>query len=135
MPDYIKDLGSVVLALLALIGVLILAYFTTRWLARRSGGGRGKGYIKILDRQFIAQDKSFLVLRVGKKILLVGHTAQNMTKLADIDEDDLVADASGPEADFADILRNAARKLGGDKRREVSGPSDRDGAEGGGGDK
>ncbi|NLM60818.1 MAG: flagellar biosynthetic protein FliO [Clostridiales bacterium] len=133
MPDYLEDLGSVVLALFALIGVLVLAYFTTKWLARRTGGDRGKGIIKIIDRQFIAQDKSFIVLRVGKKILLVGHTSQSMTKLADLDEDDIVVEETAQVKDFSAVLLNAIKKLGGEKDRGSSNPHDKDDTEGSGG--
>lgn len=133
MPDYIEDLGSVIFALLALIGVLILAYFTTRWLARRTGGGRGKGIIKIIDRQFVAQDKSFLVVRAGKKILLVGQTSHSITKLAELDEEDLIVDDPDQGTDFTSVLRMALKKLGGDKDQVFSNPSDKDDTEGSGG--
>ena len=73
-----------------------------------------KGYYRDLDRQPAAQDKSLLVVRVGKKILLVGVSSQNITKLTELDEDDISAASSPSDQDFASALKSAlGRRLGG----------------------
>ncbi len=114
MPDQLKDIGTILFAIIALVGVLVLAYLTTRWLSSSSLGRRGKGIIEILDRQPAAQDKSLLVVRVGKKILLVGVSSQNITKLTELDEDDISAASSPSDQDFASALKSAlGRRLGG----------------------
>lgn len=114
MPDQLKDIGTILFAIITLVGVLVLAYLTTRWLSSSSLGRRGKGIIEILDRQPAAQDKSLLVVRVGKKILLVGVSSQNITKLTELDEDDVSAASSPSDQDFASALKSAlGRRLGG----------------------
>ncbi|MGI6039080.1 MAG: flagellar biosynthetic protein FliO [Clostridiales bacterium] len=114
MPDQLKDIGTILFAIITLVGVLVLAYLTTRWLSSSSLGRRGKGIIEILDRQPAAQDKSLLVVRVGKKILLVGVSSQNITKLTELDEDDISAASSPSDQDFASALKSAlGRRLGG----------------------
>ena len=115
MPEQLKDIGTILFALFALIGVLVLAYFTTRWLSNSSVSKRAKGIIKIIDRQPIAQDKSLLIVRVGdKRILLVGVSSQNITKLAELDEDDTAVSDLPPEHDFATALKSAlSRRLRG----------------------
>jgi flagellar biosynthetic protein FliO len=114
MPDQLKDIGTILFASITLVGVLVLAYLTTRWLSSSSLGRRGKGIIEILDRQPAAQDKSLLVVRVGKKILLVGVSSQNITKLTELDEDDISAASSPSDQDFASALKSAlGRRLGG----------------------
>lgn len=114
MPDQLKDIGTILFAIITLVGVLVLAYLTTRWLSSSSLGRRGKGIIEILDRQPAAQDKSLLVVRVGKKILLVGVSSQNITKLTELDEDDISAASSPSDQDFASALKSAlSRRLGG----------------------
>ena len=110
MPDQLKDIGTILFAIIALVGVLVLAYLTTRWLSSSSLGRRGKGIIEILDRQPAAQDKSLLVVRVGKKILLVGVSSQNITKLTELDEDDISAASSPSDQDFASALKSALAK-------------------------
>ena len=114
MPDQLKDIGTILFAIITLVGVLVLAYLTTRWLSSSSLGRRGKGIIEILDRQPAAQDKSLLVVRVGKKILFVGVSSQNITKLTELDEDDISAASSPSDQDFASALKSAlGRRLGG----------------------
>ena len=116
MPDQLKDIGTILFAIITLVGVLVLAYLTTRWLSSSSLGRRGKGIIEILDRQPAAQDKSLLVVRVGKKILLVGVSSQNITKLTELDEDDISAASSPSDQDFASALKSA---LGGDSEEKL----------------
>ena len=54
------------------------------------------------------------MVRVGKKILLVGVSSQNITKLTELDEDDISAASSPSDQDFASALKSAlGRRLGG----------------------
>lgn len=101
-----------VLAMLAL--VLVLAYFTTRFVGKRYGAaGQGSKLIRVLDRVPISQDKQLLLIIVAGKAMLIGAAPQGVSKLCDIDVQDLPPvpdDAPGPA--FSQILDSALRGFG-----------------------
>lgn len=118
MPEQLKDIGTIVFALIALVGVLVLAYFTTRWLSNSSVGRRGKGIIAIIDRQPVAQDKNLLIVRVGKRNFLIGVSSQNIAKLAELEEEDISVSNPPPrEQDFAAALKSVLGRRLGDNRK------------------
>lgn len=88
MPDILL----VICSLLGVIGLIFLIYYGTRWLNKkfRSTGWNGlERGIKIIDCIGIAQDKQLLVVKVGKKGMLLGVATNSITKLCDIDDDDI----------------------------------------------
>lgn len=82
----------VVCSLLGVIGLIFLVYYGTRWLNKkfRSNGWNGlERGIKVVDCIGVAQDKQLLVVKVGKKGMLLGVAPNSITKLCDIDDDDI----------------------------------------------
>lgn len=82
----------VVCSLLGVIGLIFLVYYGTRWLNKkfRSTGWNGlERGIKIIDCIGIAQDKQLLVVKVGKKGMLLGVAPNSITMLCDIDDEDI----------------------------------------------
>ena len=88
MPNVLMMICS----LLGVIGLIFLVYYGTRWLNKkfRSTGWNGlERGIKIIDCIGVAQDKQLLVVKVGKKGMLLGVAPNSITKLCDIDDDDI----------------------------------------------
>ncbi|MCL2053631.1 MAG: flagellar biosynthetic protein FliO [Oscillospiraceae bacterium] len=87
-----QDSLMIFVSLLGVIGLIFLTYAGTKWLNKkfRLGGfyGEAKG-IKIVECAGIAQDKQLMIVRIGKKLMLLGVTAGSVTKICDLDEDDL----------------------------------------------
>ena len=57
----------------------------------------------------IAQDKQLLVVKVGRKIMLLGVTPNSVSKLADLDEEDvaaMTADAPMGGGSFMESLKS-----------------------------
>jgi flagellar biosynthetic protein FliO len=127
MPGTVTDILTVIFAILALAAVLLLAYFTTRWLGRRIGGGHGTGNIEIIERQFLGQDKSLMIIRAGSKTMLLGITSGRISKLCDIDPSELTGGAPVRQGDFASVIR---RVLESRKSKDPYGDSAGNGGEG-----
>lgn len=68
----------------SLIGVLLLAYVSTRALATVS---RRKGRtMELLDTCVIGKDKSIHLVKVGQRLLLIGTAGSHITNLLEFDE-------------------------------------------------
>lgn len=107
----------VICSLLGVIGLIFLVYYGTRWLNKRfrSTGWNGlQNGIKIIDCIGIAQDKQLLVVKVGKKGMLLGVAPNSITKLSDIDDDDISdmqrETAENSSASFSESLKKAFSK-------------------------
>ena len=109
----ISDFFTVICALLGVIGLLFLTYYAVRWLNKRSHGvgfGGGKNKIQIIECLGIAQDKQLLAIKAGKKAMLLGVAPNSVTKLCDLDEDDVaIMEQQDEESEggFAESLKKA----------------------------
>ena len=109
----ISDFFTVICALLGVIGLLFLTYYAVRWLNKRSHGvgfGGGKNKIQIIECLGIAQDKQLLAIKAGKKAMLLGVAPNSVTKLCDLDEDEVaIMEQQDEESEggFAESLKKA----------------------------
>lgn len=110
-----EALGSVTFVILVLCFVLFLAYLTTKWLAKRTGGASVGGNIKIIERQYVGQDRSIVIVQVEEQTMLLGITPQQITKLADLDGDALIGSENPVQPDFSAFIRGAISGRGGRK--------------------
>lgn len=108
-----KEIITIILALLGIIGLIFALYYATKWLNKHSGFGGTGTSIKVIEKYYLGQDKAIIIARIGKKIMLLGVTGEHIEKIADLDEDDITADLqqsqSGGNA-FLDNLKKAARE-------------------------
>jgi len=109
---------TVLVSLLGVIGLIFLTYLGTKWLNKkfRFGGlyGTANG-IKIVECIGIAQDKQLMIVRAGKKLMLLGVTPGSVTKICDLNEEDL-EDLSEPKAADASFL-SSFKKVFAEKNR------------------
>lgn len=87
----LSDFSRVFLALGAVVAVI----FLLRWLARRmfpSVGGMQSGrVVQVLSRSVLAPKQQVMVMKVGRRLLVVGDTGSNMNTLCEITDPDEVA--------------------------------------------
>ena len=68
-------------------------------LAKKRGLGQGNGLIEVVARQRMGRASSVSVLRVAGRVLVVGSTDEQVTLLAEMDDDEVAtALAAGPRA-------------------------------------
>lgn len=76
------------IAVLAMIG--ILAVLVRKWMAGTHRFG-ADGVIKLLARQYLSNKQSLCLIRVGRRVVLLGVTPDRITTLSDIDAPEEVA--------------------------------------------
>ncbi len=109
----IGEVFTVICALLGVIGLLFLTFYAYKWLNkhRMSGGfGYNNRSIKIIEYVSIAQDKQLMIVTVGSRKMLLGVTPNAVTKICDLDDEDIVTiDDSSEEEDggFVKSLKKA----------------------------
>ena len=106
------EVFSVICALLGVIGLIFLAFYAYSWLNKHRVGGLGNTQnraIKIVEYVGIAQDKQLMIVTVGSKKMLLGVTANAVTKICDLDDEDLPQEDSGiqSESGFMQSLKKA----------------------------
>ena len=71
-------------------------------LAKKRGLGQGNGLIEVVARQRMGRASSVSVLRVGGRVLVVGSTDEQVTLLAEMEDDEVAtALAAAPRAGAA----------------------------------
>ena len=96
--------------LVVLILVLVLAYITTRFLARAGSGQKNSG-IRILDRTAVGHDSFLLVVKVQERILLLGVSPAGITKLEELEDYHELKPAE-KNPDFASAFAEQLKVLG-----------------------
>lgn len=104
-----SEVFTVICALLGIIGLIFLAYFAARWLNKRfnmGGFAYGQRTVKIIECVSIAQDKQLMIVAVGRKNMLIGVTPNAVTKICDLDEEDMPAPESGDASAESGFMRS-----------------------------
>ena len=82
----IKDIFSLVLALIGIVLVLFLTYYGTRWLSKKSVPGLKSKYMKITDRMMLGQNKFLAIAEISGKYYLLGITESNISILKELND-------------------------------------------------
>ncbi len=82
--------------IVALAGVCALAWWILRWGARRGLGRHVGGRVEVLERASLDARSTLFVVRVGKRILVLGAGPQSVTTLAELAESELPPSAPAP---------------------------------------
>ena len=90
------DFGSAFFLIIAMLAVLLGAYFTTKFISGKHGRFAKGKYINVIDRTIIAKDKQVLLLEVGDKHFLIGVTNQSVNVIGTIGKEALAAQAKPP---------------------------------------
>ena len=88
-PQVLSVFGLLAVILLVLAG----AWFFTRWAGQNLGGGmfavrRSGGRLQVLDRTAVGRDQALLVVKAGRRYLLLGCTPAGLTLLAELSHEE-----------------------------------------------
>ncbi|MFQ9934679.1 MAG: flagellar biosynthetic protein FliO [Lachnospiraceae bacterium] len=79
-----------IVALLMLAFVVVLCYFTTRFIANYHKGTISKGNIEILEAKNVGSNKLIEIVRIGDEYFAIGVGKDNITLISKIDKNTLV---------------------------------------------
>lgn len=122
------EVFTVICALLGIIGLMFLAFYAARWLNKRFNIGgfstSGQRTVRIIEYIGIAQDKQLMVVSAGKKLMLLGVTPNSISKICDLDEEDLAVKDEGipSESGFMQNLK----KVFAEKNQDAGNKSEED---------
>lgn len=85
----------VAIALAAVIALILLLRFGARRFLDLPGGQRSTSAVQVLSRTLLAPRQHVLLLKVGKRIIVVGESGGQMASLGDIADPDEVATLVG----------------------------------------
>lgn len=111
--ESLQSILTVLFTLAMLIAVLLMAYFTTRWLGQKSMGGQGSKNIKVIDRFNLSQDKNLVIVQVAGECMLLGITNQSIQKIGGVEESSLQIGQPGEENTFSSIFASALKDWNG----------------------
>jgi flagellar biosynthetic protein FliO len=95
--------------LITLVAVCALAWWALRWGARRGlGGALGGGRVEVLDRTPLDARSTLFVVRIGKRVLVLGAGPQSVNTLAELRDDELPPPTEAPRG-LAELLFERAR--------------------------
>lgn len=121
--DELKLILNAVIGLALFVGILYLAYISTKYIGKKYSVSSGSGKnLQIIETLSTGKDSRLVIARTGNKYLLLGMTAQNITLLKELEKDDIkLAEeisnekTTGETMSFADALKiNVAKKFGKD---------------------
>jgi flagellar biogenesis protein FliO len=112
------DIQRVVMALALVLGAIFLLRWIAHCLLLKSGTLRGSKAIHVVSRSVLSPKQQVIMLRVGKRLIVVGDSGGQMNALCEISDPDEVAsligeshkepaEAGGAGKSFGAIFRRA----------------------------
>jgi len=114
--------GRMLLVLGLIIGLLfLLARFGRKWQTSPKFGAKSTPRIDVVSRRSLGKNISIAVVHVGRRVFLVGQSAQAMTLLAELDADEWSTSAMTSQTSVSDkdqlLTPGTVRGIGGDSPR------------------
>ncbi len=104
---------SVAGAILMIVAIVVLAFYSTRWLGKRMGVSAASKYLTVVDRISLGQDKFIAIVKMGGKHLLIGISSGSVTNLGELSEEDMIQQPSDQTLpSFGDAFKESLKKYG-----------------------
>lgn len=107
-----KEILSVIVILLLFVGILYLAYITTKFIGKRySVKGKSFNNMKILDTASIGQDRQLMIVKAAERVFLIGVTSNQISLISELDEEKLEIESAeeAQSMDFSDALKKVLK--------------------------
>ncbi len=82
-----NGIGQFIVSVLVLVFVIVLCYFTTKFIANYQKGIVGKGNIEILEAKNLGNNKYIEIVRIGEDYFALGVAKDNITLISKVDKD------------------------------------------------
>jgi flagellar biosynthetic protein FliO len=92
------DVLNLVEIILVLAIVFWLAWYVTRFIAKRSGAKSAGRFMRVVDRLALGADKALLLVKIGRQYSVIGMSGHEMRLIRTLDETETAAfDAAAAE--------------------------------------
>ena len=109
----VNSIAQFVTVLLIFLFVLIITYFTTRYIARIEKRRMVTGNMELLDALRISNNKYLQIVKVGSKYLCLAVCKDTVTMLVELEQEDIKEiESEIKPIDFQDILEKVKKKTG-----------------------
>lgn len=85
---------KIAIALVSLVIVLYLIYFTAKYLSKKVTYKKG-GLMRIVDVLPLSSDSLLIIVKIANKFILLGKTQKNITFLKEFDKSELIENEEG----------------------------------------
>jgi flagellar biogenesis protein FliO len=92
LPASGLDLPRVLTALGIVVGLAVLLRFLARWLFPGVAAARSSAAVRVLSRSVITPKQQVLLVQVGRRVIVVGDTGAQMSPLAEITNEQEIAE-------------------------------------------
>jgi len=89
------DIVRVGMALVAVIALISALKWGARKYLGQTAPGKGSGAVQILSRNSVGPKQAILLVQVGRRVILVGDSGNQMNALSEISDSDEVAELIG----------------------------------------
>lgn len=118
LSSFISSAASLVTLLVIWVIVMVIAYYTTKFVAVRTNGNLHATNIEVIETYRISNVKFIQIVRIGEKYMAIAITKEQITPLCELSESEIVKISKGEqsEASFKQIF---------DKMKQISGNKSR----------
>lgn len=86
MLDGVATFFQFIFLIAIFVGIVYMAYFSTRWIARARNSISGTN-IKVIESAAVGQQGTVQIVRAGNEYFLIGVTKENISLISKIDEE------------------------------------------------
>lgn len=109
----VNSIAQFVTVLLIFLFVLVITYFTTRYIASIEKKRMVTGNMELLDALRISNNKYLQIVKVGSKYLCLAVCKDTVTMLVELEQEDIKEiESEIKPIDFQDILEKVKKKTG-----------------------
>lgn len=106
--DVLKSIGELIALLLIFIGILFLAYLSSKIAARFQTGSMRNRNMTVVETMRVQNNKFVQIVKVADKYIVIGIGKDEISFLTELDGSKLVDEADSPDASkrtsFHDVL-------------------------------
>lgn len=132
----LKGIGELIVLLLIFIGILFLAYWSSKIAARFQSGSMKNRNMTVVETMRVQNNKFIQIIKIADKFIVIGIGKDEIHFLTELDGSQLIEEADNPDSlkhsGFQDVLSMFTRTENGSGKPEendMEKESDKDGYE------
>ena len=108
--DSVYNVSQFITLILIFAFVLVLTYFTTKYVANYQKGNMAQSNIRVIEGAKIAQNKFIEIVKIGNKYYALAVCKDSVTVICEIDESELIFKEDKEVGNFSDVLKKLTSK-------------------------